>query len=239
MLETKAFDSAVSVENADEGIVHAVVSVFSNVDLGGDCLVPGAFSKSLESWKQRGKLPAGIFMHDRTRPLARTLEMYEAEDGLHVLGKFNLEVQDARECFSNIKNEIITEYSFGYVVRDSEKRGNVRMLKDVDIFEWSPVLLGMNPATHTLGVKQIPHAGMSLDEHFDSVHAAVAKFAERMGELKELRAKDGRNLSGSRREQLKTLQTDLERLYCETEPRLKADEAARLFEEIKANLARG
>ena len=45
--------------SAAEGIIEAVVSIFSNVDSANERVLPGAFAKSLKR-----KLPKGVWSHD-------------------------------------------------------------------------------------------------------------------------------------------------------------------------------
>ena len=63
---TKRYDERwmrVKVFREDEGVFMAVVSVFSNVDLAGDRVMPGAFKNTLKQWRRSGaKIPV-IFSH--------------------------------------------------------------------------------------------------------------------------------------------------------------------------------
>ena len=113
----------------------------------------GAFSKSIAEAKARGKFPPGVWAHDWSLPVAKTLEATEASDGLHVVGQFNLETQRGRETYSDIKAGIITEYSFGFKTVDADRKDGARHIKAVDWFEWSPVLIGANRETRTVAVK--------------------------------------------------------------------------------------
>lgn len=152
------------VLNEEEGIVEAIVSVFGNVDYAKERVMPGAFKKSLER-----KLPKGVWSHDWSRPIGKTLEAEEllAGDsrlpdsikhlgGLYIKGQLNLDVQDGKDALSHLKFGSIDEFSFGYDVVQSAPAKDVpgiRDLKELEIFEWSPVLVGCNPATALIGVK--------------------------------------------------------------------------------------
>jgi HK97 family phage prohead protease len=153
--ESKSFGLSADIEDVGAGVVHAVVSVFGNKDLHGEVVCRGAFARSLEEGGRLGKLPPGVFHHDWTRPVAKTLRAWEAEDGLHVVGQFNLETQRGRETFSDIKAGIITEYSFGFRVVSEKMVDGARHLTDVEWLEWSPVLIGANRLTYTAGVKGV------------------------------------------------------------------------------------
>jgi HK97 family phage prohead protease len=155
----KALDTA-------EGVIEAYVSVFGVVDHAKERVQPGFFKDSLSR-----KLPKGVWMHDWTLPVAKTLEAEEVlpgdprlpegikqYGGLRIKGQFNLATQRGREAFSDLTFGTVDEFSFGYTVQESEhhaKEGVVDLLKG-EIFEWSPVLVGCNPATVLVDVKEAP-----------------------------------------------------------------------------------
>jgi HK97 family phage prohead protease len=162
-IERKSFTT--QTEARDEGIVEAIVSVFSNVDRQQECIRPGFFKESLAR-----KLPKGVWSHQWDMPIAKTLEARELEPGdsllpppiahlggLFVKGQFNLETTAGREVFSNIKFGIIDEFSIGYEVTEDalDKKSGVRELISGTLFEWSPVLVGANPETQLLSVKTL------------------------------------------------------------------------------------
>jgi hypothetical protein len=61
-------------------------SIFGNVDLGGDIVLPGAFKRSLAQHRKEGSLPQMFWMHDPSRVPGKWLSMSEDEDGLAVKG---------------------------------------------------------------------------------------------------------------------------------------------------------
>jgi len=146
----------------DQGVIEAIVNVFGIVDHGGDRVCLGAFADSLARRK-----PYGCLHHDWTRPVARTLEARELAPGdpllppsirdyggLYVKGRFNLETQDGREAYSNIKAGILDQFSIGYAPEEERRaRDGANELVRATLYEWSPVLWGMNPATAVLSVK--------------------------------------------------------------------------------------
>lgn len=166
-LEYKTF-SASEIKAVDKkaGVLEAIVSVFNNVDMGNDKILPGFFSKSL-----RQKLPKGVWMHDWAQPIAKTIAAEELRPGdprlpdsirtlggLYIKGQFNLDTQRGREAFSDIDFGTIDEFSIGYVTQESttDSKTGVRTLIEGQLFEWSPVLLGMNRSTIMLGTKAGP-----------------------------------------------------------------------------------
>jgi HK97 family phage prohead protease len=160
-IERKSFTT--QTEARDEGVVEAIVSVFSNVDRQQERIRPGFFKASLAR-----KLPKGVWSHQWDTPIAKTLEARELEPGdpllpspiahlggLYVKAHFNLETTAGREAYSNIKFGIIDEFSIGYAVTEDnfDEKAGVRELLAGELYEWSPVLVGANPATQLLSVK--------------------------------------------------------------------------------------
>jgi hypothetical protein len=77
LAETKADDS---------GSFTALASVFGNVDLGGDRMMPGSFSKTLERWRESGDPIPVILSHQWDDPMAMVgkadpMEVVETEGG--------------------------------------------------------------------------------------------------------------------------------------------------------------
>lgn len=152
-LERKTLNAKITlIESKSEGdqyIVEAYVSIFDNVDLGGDKIIKGAFAESLAK-----KLPKGVWMHDWTIPVSKTLEAREDDKGLFIRMQFNAETQRGKDAYSDIKFGIIDEFSIGYRVLDHEYEDDgTRVLKKIKLYEYSPVLAGMNPDTEVLSVK--------------------------------------------------------------------------------------
>lgn len=171
-----------------QGIVECIVSVFSVEDYGGDVMERGCFKESLQR-----KLPKGIWMHDGTKPVARTLEARELAPndarlpdhlkpygGLYIKAQFNLETERGRDAFSDIKFGIIDEFSIGFFADQKTLRvvNNVRYIKKAWLVEWSPVLMGMNPHTAVLAVKehnmQLETKGQYLGEYIEQRAAMSA-----------------------------------------------------------------
>lgn len=165
-LQHKTFPAyGIKAIDESQGVIEAIVSVFNNVDYAGERVRAGAFAKSLAR-----KLPKGVWAHDWTIPIAKTLEGIELmpgdprlpvdlrkNGGLYIKGQFNLETQRGREAFSDVKFGSIDEFSFGYTVEDSEfdSKAGVHDLVELTIYEWSPVLVGCNPATEMISAKSV------------------------------------------------------------------------------------
>jgi HK97 family phage prohead protease len=142
----------------ERGKVEAIVSVFGNVDLGGDRVVKGAFQKSIEKWKQSGNPVPVIFSHDWSdlwSHIGAVDSLEEIEQGLKAT--YTLDVDDnpaAAQVYRLMKRGTLKEHSFAYtVVREKAAKDGANDLLDLDIIEVGPTLKGMNPETEVLAVK--------------------------------------------------------------------------------------
>lgn len=158
-LETKTVAARVTEAKAD-GTATALVSVFGNVDLGGDRVMPGAFTRTLGEWQAKGDPIPVIWSHDWDNPesfvgWADPAQIKETEDGLVVPMQFDTDRARAEQVHHLLKTRRVTQFSFGYFVREyndveDAEYGMIRELTDVDLFEVGPTLLGMNPETELL-----------------------------------------------------------------------------------------
>lgn len=191
--------------SGDEGQIEAIVSVFGNVDSYGERVMPGAFTESIGK-----KLPKGVWMHDWAQPVAKTLEAAELMPGderlpehlkelggLYVRGQFFKDIEDSWQAYLKVKEGLVDEFSIGYRLQEwakDEDDGTLKLLK-LDLFEWSPVLVGANRATATLSVKQLLEGGnvaMSLQDHTDAVLDAASGLVKRFTDLAATREADGK-----------------------------------------------
>lgn len=170
-LESKQARVEAKALNDAEGTVEAVVSVTNIVDNVNDVIEPGAYGDTLQK-----RIPKGVWSHDTTIPVARTIAATELEPGddrlpshlkaadaggVLVKMQFNLNTTRGREAYEDIKffgGE--QEWSIGYSVPEggSEMKGEtgVRHIKRLEWYEYSPVLFGAAPGTATVSVKDLP-----------------------------------------------------------------------------------
>jgi uncharacterized protein len=128
-------------------------SVFKNVDLGGDIVMPGAFKRSLNQHKRDGSLPQMFWMHDPSRVPGKWLDMHEDDEGLAVRGVL-APTDLGNEIHTLLKMDAVRGLSIGYRTRDQDfdKDGN-RLIKEADLWEVSVVSLPMNPLAQIAHVK--------------------------------------------------------------------------------------
>jgi HK97 family phage prohead protease len=128
-------------------------SVFGNVDLGGDIVLPGAFKRSLDYHKSEGSLPQMFWMHDPAKVPGKWLDMHEDDNGLAVKGVL-APTPLGNEVHTLLKMEAVRGMSIGYrtVDQDYDKHGN-RLIKEAELWEVSVVSLPMNPMAQVAHVK--------------------------------------------------------------------------------------
>lgn len=228
----------------DGRTVTGIFAVHGNVDSGGDVSLNGAFAKQLSTgrkrtrflWNHNGMNPPiasirSVREVDRSGLPPKVLEFApDATGGVEVVREYYEKVDLADWVLAGITQGDIDEMSYAYDVLDFgyEERngGQVRVLKELELYDISDVNWGMNPAT--AGVKGILGFGLPFAEHSEAVVAAVKEFLDRAQDRREFRAKEGRVLSGANRTRISdlmssmtTLAGELAALLAETEP--KAD----------------
>ena len=147
-----------SLNKEKEGNIEAVFSVFNMIDSDGDVVVKGAVKSG---FPKSGNVPM-VWSHDWKQPIGKgTIE--QDDDKAVFKGQFFMDTDAGVEAYKLVKNMgDLQQWSFGYEVNDYEsgefkdKQGenqNVRYLKDLSVFEVSPVLVGANRETYTLAMK--------------------------------------------------------------------------------------
>lgn len=128
-------------------------SVFGNVDLGGDVVMPGAFAKSLNEHSAVGSAPKMFWMHDPKLVLGKWTSVQEDAKGLAVRGVL-APTQLGDEIRTHLKMGSIDGLSIGYRTRKAtfNKAGH-RLLHDVELGEISVVSMQMNPLATVEHVK--------------------------------------------------------------------------------------
>lgn len=139
----------------EDGSFVGYGSTFGNIDLVGDIVQKGAFTKSIE---KKGASGVKLFLqHNSNDIIGKFTEIFEDEKGLVIKGQFFLgNIQKANETHFLMKEGQITQFSIGYRVisKAFDSNGNT-LLKEIDLIEVSPVTFPANPEAQLLGVKAI------------------------------------------------------------------------------------
>ncbi len=133
----------------DQGVFSGMASVFGNLDLGGDVVEPGAFTRTLSH--KGGEVPI-LFSHDTAQPIGLG-KLKEGPRGLEINGELVMESPKAREVYALMKKGVLKGLSIGYdVVRDTVING-VRHLQELKLFEVSVVCFPMNEQATVTSLK--------------------------------------------------------------------------------------
>src|ERR1700759_3887904 len=93
----------------DAGKFTGVGAVFGNVDLGGDKIMPGAFTRTLAAGRQYPLL----WQHDPAQPIG-TFKATETQQGLMIEGQLLLSDPTGAKAYNLIKNSVLKGLSIGY-----------------------------------------------------------------------------------------------------------------------------
>ncbi|WP_315388733.1 HK97 family phage prohead protease [uncultured Stenotrophomonas sp.] len=142
------------VKSADKsGNFEGYASVFNNIDLGDDLILPGAFVKVKTT--RTGRLRLALY-HNLTQ-LIGDAEFKQDGNGLLLKGKVNLNVSYARDAYELMKEGTLDEMSVGFNTLEdaleTREGRRVRVIKRAELWEASVVPFGMNPEAQVLSVK--------------------------------------------------------------------------------------
>jgi len=125
------------------------LSVYNNVDQGGDLVEPGAFTKTI---KERGGEVPLLWQHNPSVPIGM-LSLQDRPDALWVKGQLLMDLDEAKKAYLLMKARIVKGLSIGFeTVKDSVENG-VRRLKELKLFEGSVVTFPMNELALITNVK--------------------------------------------------------------------------------------
>jgi HK97 family phage prohead protease/HK97 family phage major capsid protein len=149
---------ALSIKSVDDdaGTFTGLASVFDNVDYHGDIVRRGAFTKSLAA----GSPIPLLWMHKSDDPrnwVGDVVSAVETDEGLQIVGKFDLSSEHGRASHRNVKGRRISGLSIGYAIRSAVKTAEGNELRDIELVEVSIVARGANPAALVTSVKSAGH----------------------------------------------------------------------------------
>ena len=137
----------------DDGTFAGYASVFGEVDLGQDMVMPGAFRESLRpaGARRQAAVPARSQRADR-----RVAELYEDAKGLFARGRLMPDVARAREVLSLMRAGALDGLSIGFrtVKGRTDPKSGVRRLDKIDLWEISIVTFPMLPEARVSTVKR-------------------------------------------------------------------------------------
>jgi HK97 family phage prohead protease len=142
-----------------EGRFKALICSYGQPDKSGDVVVAGAFDACLKRRRANNeRIPVG-FNHDINNPedVIGEVSPYDTQStakGLVVSGEFFIDEPRAAKMHALLKRGTISQWSFGCYVKDARPRpgGKGLELRELDLFEVSPVLIAKGEETQTIMV---------------------------------------------------------------------------------------
>jgi HK97 family phage prohead protease len=149
----------------DAGTFVGLGAVYGNVDLGGDVIDPGAFSRTLSA----GKSFPVLWQHDASSPIGHC-KITDTPQGLQVNGTLMLSDPTAQKAHTFMKAGVVKGLSIGYETLQSTYEGEVRHLTELKLWEISCVTFPMNQSAQVSAVKALSSDDIAdhlkaIDEH--------------------------------------------------------------------------
>lgn len=245
-MEHKAFPVELKLAGDGAGTLEGYASTFSNFDSVGERVVKGAFASSLPEFMRSGFIALG---HDwGSLPIATPIEAREDDHGLFVSAAFHSTqaAQDARTVVKErMERNKQVSLSIGYQVLADEYVEEGRLLKQVQLYEWSIVTQPANSQATITNIKGRVLEGAPLHTYADQAEALLTQLVTEARALEGRRAKEGRVLSDANRKRIASLQEaltavlgDLSDLLSATEPKDsgKVQELYLEFQKINARI---
>lgn len=188
----RAFPFELKSVDAD-GTFVGFASVYGNKDLGGDIVVKGAFTKTLQ---ERGDKVPILWMHDHAQPIGMgTLE--DTPTGLKIKGKLTLAVVKAAEVHALMLDAIVSGLSIGYETVKQKFADGARQLTELKLYEVSAVTFPMNEEAQVSAVKGFDVKSIDFDGMPKFVAPLMRAAAEKAASLGDRLCATSRAVSAS------------------------------------------
>ena len=157
----KNYNATIKDLDVATGIVTGYFSQFNSIDLDGDVIMPGAFTKTIAERGPDSSKPeiAYLWQHDTTKPLGKLLVLREDNFGLYFEAKMS-DTTWGEDALKLYRDGVITQHSIGYQVIKSvettmDMEEEVEAIYEVKLWEGSAVTFGANPNTPFTGFKSV------------------------------------------------------------------------------------
>lgn len=151
-MEVRA-DGKLSVKDR---VIRGYAAVWGVIDSYGTVFIRGAFAKSIE---ERGPDSASkykilmLWQHERHNPIGRVTVLREDDYGLYFEAEID-EIPEGDRALTQVNSGTINQFSFGFnYVWDKIEYNetlNIFEIREVELFEISPVTIGSNMETFAL-----------------------------------------------------------------------------------------
>ncbi len=141
----RAFELELKAIAAD-GTFEGLAATYGNVDSVGDRIMPGAFTRTLATSKERPLL----LSH---RASVGVVSLTDSPAGLFAKGRLSLGARDAQDAYALLKDGALKAMSIGFETVKANWVGDVRELSEIKLWEVSLVATPANEMALISGVK--------------------------------------------------------------------------------------
>lgn len=134
-----------------ENVIEGYSAYFNNIDSYGDIIESGAFNKTIQENRNRVKV---LWQHDTNMPIGKPIEMYEDSRGLYVKAQISM-TDIGKNAMILMRDGVVDEMSIGYDVIKDEYKGRNRVLKELRLWEFSPVTFAANEKAKITSAKNL------------------------------------------------------------------------------------
>lgn len=181
-MERKTIKFEIKSIDEETGVIEGYGATFSgDPDSYGDVIDPGCFTKTL---KENAGSIVSLFNHNIMEPIGLP-ELSQDPKGLLTKIHLVMELQKARDTLALARAGVITRLSIGYDTIKSDVIDGIRHLKEVRLYDVSPVIFAANPEAIILSVKDIQ--GLSNEGLNDLEKAALVEMRRRVGKEEEFK----------------------------------------------------
>lgn len=158
-MKKKAF--AIEIKSISEtGEFEGFAAIYDNEDRKGDVIEKGAFTRTLQA---HGADVPILWQHNPDQPIGLGTLM-DSNEGLLIKGQLNMDVAQAREAYSLMKQRAVKGLSIGYDALQWAWVGDTRRLKEIRVWETSVVTFPANERAEVIQVKSAFHADLPIQD---------------------------------------------------------------------------
>lgn len=180
-MSNKAYSAPIELKAVGDDGRFSGYAMTYDLDLGGDVITKAAVEDWLNSTGADHKMTA-LWQHNMSEPIGVTTKMLVDDTGLYVEGELTLGVQRADEARKLAKVGALKGLSIGFMVKDREyKDDGVRLIKSLDILEYSFVTMPMNPQAKITGIKSASESLVNILLSCDSIRALERTLRDEVG----------------------------------------------------------
>ncbi|GIV50643.1 MAG: hypothetical protein KatS3mg038_1205 [Candidatus Kapaibacterium sp.] len=203
-----------AAKQSDNGGITAYASVFDVRSEQGIIIKKGAFAPYLHQLEERGYL---LWQHDLNQLVGMITQAAEDDVGLLINAEWHTtpEAQARRTIVTErLERGLFVGVSIGfYPTRyDYQDNGETLVVTEADIRECSIVLFPDNPLARVLVAQSMQQQLHNAADIATEAVAAIERCAERVAELRKLRAEKGKKVSAKTIDEIKSLSQQLSRI---------------------------